>query len=176
MRMTSALRSPNVRTAAAVCGLGLLLASAVGVVLKGRAVAAARETAAWPSVRGVVTRAGIVETAPGGRYLPDVTYAYAIAGREYVGDRVRVSARRSLTRRAAERAAGEFAAGEPVRVYYDPEDPRRSVLRPGAEPDQYALLAALFAAGGLGAALLAVLRRNPSGPSPRSHLAVPERP
>lgn len=98
----------------------------------------ARASADWPSTDGNFTRVEIREVA--GRYSSDVSYAYAVNGRNYVGTRVRASDGEIPDRRAVERELAGFAVGQRVRVYYDPADPSRSLLRVGAGLQEYVLL------------------------------------
>jgi hypothetical protein len=74
------------------------------------------------------------------RYYADVEYAYRVGGDEFIGSRVRASDVEYNVRDGVAQAIGGLAVDKPVPVYYDPADPRRAVLRPGAGFQDYALL------------------------------------
>jgi hypothetical protein len=135
----------------------LLTVSAAGLFLKTHALIEARASTAWPSTDGRITRADVA----GEPSRPKVAYAFRVGGREFVGERVRISSRPAKSAGAAGRSVERFTPGQRVRVYYDPADPSRSVLISGADWRQYATVLVLLAAAGAGATLLAIWRRRP---------------
>ncbi|RMG15009.1 MAG: DUF3592 domain-containing protein [Deltaproteobacteria bacterium] len=90
---------------------------------------------AWPQAEGVVLESGVrrhgsAGTRGGTTYEPWVRYRYTAGGRSWTGTRIwRVGQGSTLA--WARGVAAEYPAGRRVRVYYDPEDPSASLLRPG---------------------------------------------
>jgi hypothetical protein len=119
--------------------VAFLLAGPVSGFFLFRLFREAQASDRWPSVPGRVLRASVGTTAIG-RYFPDVSYSYRVNGREYLGTRVRASDGESNIRDAAEQTIHDLAPGMRKRVYYDPDDPARSVLRTGAGYQEYGLL------------------------------------
>lgn len=60
-----------------------------------------------------------------------ITYAYTVAGRNYVGDRFRYGNFSSSDCGWASQAVGEHPPGKPVTVFYNPRSPGQALLRPG---------------------------------------------
>lgn len=87
----------------------------------------------WPTVSGEVTDADVeVFHGRGGvLYTPLIRYTYSVAGRNYESERVLFGYGDFYTRRGAEAVRAAYPTGGAVTVYYDPTDPRSSVLRPG---------------------------------------------
>jgi hypothetical protein len=69
----------------------------------------------WPGVQGQVTTV-IRETDQNGNYTYQISYNYQVDGVEYDG---------SFTN------SNERQSGEAITIYYDPADPRTSILSPG---------------------------------------------
>lgn len=64
-------------------------------------------------------------------YRANVVYEYNVAGNRYEGSRVGMQATAWLgSERAAKKLAAAFAKGANVEIHYDPDNPRRAVLRP----------------------------------------------
>lgn len=60
-----------------------------------------------------------------------ITYSYTVAGREFTGDRFRYGKFSSSDSAWARQAVHEHTVGSTTKVYYDPNNPTESVLRPG---------------------------------------------
>lgn len=103
--------------------------------------ALANASRAWPATTGTVREASIEERArqrPASRqrsvdydYEIRLAYDYAVSGQAYRGTRLDAAGNTAPTWPAAVAALAGLAPGQAVTVYYDPADPRRSVLRPG---------------------------------------------
>jgi hypothetical protein len=81
---------------------------------------------------GVVTRSG-VETehgADGPIHRLAIRYEFQVDGKQYGGDRY-CYAEMSVNSSAWKKLAAELPVGTRVTVYYDPDDPSESLLRPG---------------------------------------------
>ena len=99
----------------------------------------ARASANWPSVAGTLTKAEVRDTGVG-RYCADVAYLYRVGANEFTGSRIRASDGEYNFRDGAVQALGALKVGQIVPVYYNPAEPRQSVLRPGAGFQEYILL------------------------------------
>ena len=94
----------------------------------------------WPTARGTVLASG--EEKFRARYTdervywrtvykPGVVYVYEVNGRQYTGDRLTIGVVMSATLPYfAKRAAAKYPVGREVDVYYNPDSPGESVLRP----------------------------------------------
>lgn len=106
-------------------------------------LAHARSTGAWIPAQGTIERSGVEETLSNGQtcFMPKLTYRFEVDGKICRGDRIRPTEQSSANRTAAEEAIAPYAVGGDVTIYYDPHDPANSVLRPGAEREDYLMLA-----------------------------------
>jgi hypothetical protein len=139
-----------------LCGVGAL-ALAVAYVQWRRGEA----SLGWVRTAGrvVVSR---VEEVPGPseqgypQYRPRVRYEFSVRGRTFDGGETAIGSSVASFRdeEAAREETARFPAGSEVTVFYDPADPRRSVLRPGA-PRLVPLVLAGLALLGAGLYLLA---------------------
>src|SRR5262245_6576768 len=86
-------------------------------------------TRAWPTVEGTVLRCG-AKAAGEGRFIPCVRFAYRVAGKSYVGQRIRTGLPLTSRDQAAASAA-RYQIGARVTVYYCPQHPAEAVLEPG---------------------------------------------
>lgn len=117
-----------------------------------------RETRRFTRTQGRILEARVEELPGpaeegGPRYRPVVRYAFEARGRTWESDQVSVDAPpgdASPDAAEARRAVERHPAGSAVDVWFDPADPRRSVLVPGAAPGP------VYLAVALGLALLAV--------------------
>jgi hypothetical protein len=115
-----------------VCAVAFFLVGALQLISCIRESAEAVTATHWPTVPGTVQSASVLEIK-GGRgtaYVPKVTYAYEVAGVKYSGDHIHISDV-AEPRERAYLMIEPFVAGAPVSVYFDREDPSRSLLKPG---------------------------------------------
>ena len=96
----------------------------------------AGDSRTWPQVEGtmVVSEVESRRTTDRGTstsYTPKVAYRYEVAGDGHEGTRFELIERGEATRTAIEAKLDKFPLGARVAVYYDPDDPRESVLKPG---------------------------------------------
>lgn len=93
----------------------------------------------WSPTRGVVLSAEYRNGGDKGSYSAAAAYTYTVAGQRYSGNRV------SFAHQAGEAYVEALIAplqpGDPVTVYYDPADPRRSVLIPGVDYSRPSMVA-----------------------------------
>lgn len=112
-------------------GLGLLIYSVLAV----REALSARD---WPTVRGVVAFAGMVERSSGDNdpvYAADIRYDYTVGNQRYLGTRVGFGDLSSANSSAAEAVLQRYIPGQQIPVYYDPDHPENAVLEPGFAPE-----------------------------------------
>jgi hypothetical protein len=129
----------------------------------------ARAMRAWPRTEGRVTGSQ-VETAiqrhdranVGRRdyevtmYVPRVVYSYRVDGNTFEGDNIGWSGSAS-TPAYAEKAIKRFALQTPVQVFYNPQDPTQSTLKPagGAFAVVLWLISVLFAGAAIAVGMAA---------------------
>jgi Protein of unknown function (DUF3592) len=96
-----------------------------------------REAAAagWNSVEGEIVSAEVRRThdndsdgGPSYIYEPLVAYRYTVNGEAFSGSRVNFSAARHQFPKKAEEVVARYPVGAKVAVYFDPANPRDSVL------------------------------------------------
>lgn len=88
-----------------------------------------------------------------------VHYAYSVNGNAYQGKNVRFPNVNFYSSPAvAYKVVQKYRPGTPVDVFYDPNDPASSVLRPGAPSNWSNTTEILLLAGSLGAGLLILAR------------------
>jgi Protein of unknown function (DUF3592) len=101
----------------------------------------ARAMKGWSSVLGEVSSTRIVEKvgsrdfdSPGSAshtYHPDVRYSYVLNGTDYAGTRRSFADTGASWRGYAEGVLARYPVGKKVTVYYDPQNPRDSILERG---------------------------------------------
>jgi hypothetical protein len=127
-----------------------LLALPIGIYGRRRA----RREQAWPTVKAVVRSTAIapVSAEQRHRFVPKLTYEYAVAGKTYKGDRLDITRYKDFSESYARDYVAKRAVGTEVDVHYDPADPARSVLEPGAGgcgPLLFCLVGGVFLAAGI---------------------------
>jgi hypothetical protein len=117
--------------------LVFIILGIVFIVLGARGRRLAQSAAAWPTVAGVVTAAGLkkrvsVGTGPDydhhDSFEPVVEYSYQVNERPYAGKRMSTGGAASYDRRRAQEILDRFPVGSSVNVFYDPADPAQSAL------------------------------------------------
>ena len=91
----------------------------------------------WPTITAVIIESKVI----GDRALrPDIIYEYEVNGQTYQGDTnlntPGFGGRRSR-RDTAERIISEYEKGQKVLIYYNPNDPAESYIRPGVQWSDY---------------------------------------
>lgn len=125
---------------------------------------AGSESRSYTRTRGRIVRAEVQETPRpseegGPQFTPVVRYAFEARGRTYESERVAIGAPAGPATPDADgarRLVDRYPAGAEVDVWFDPADPRRSVLVQGVPPAQIAVAVVLgVALVGAGAFALA---------------------
>ena len=103
----------------------------------------------WPAVPGTITRSevDVWQRDSQTHYQPDIAYSYTINGEKYTSSKITIGdppLDNNVTR--AKRLQSEYPVGKEVSVYYDPELPESSALKPGSKSGDYMLagFAAIF--------------------------------
>jgi hypothetical protein len=134
---------------------GIFLALGIGISFWGwNILQNAKASASWPTTQGNVTSSDVSysSNAEGGEsYSPEVIYRYTANNQQYENHTIKFGENSYSSSRKAENIASGYPVGKEVTVYYDPEDPARSVLEPGVSGGSYILLGigVLFALIGL---------------------------
>ena len=91
----------------------------------------------WPSVKGRVSSAQFQEALPSGVFIRTargravITYHYELNGQERSGSRVFVGDDGFGSAYEAQRRTRHYYPGVSIDVYYNPQDPSRTVLETG---------------------------------------------
>ena len=116
----------------------------------------AMDSSEWRPVEGIILHSRTWSDADPRTirtgHLPDIRYRYVVDGHEYTGH---FTTFRGLeaTARWAGRWAARFDPGDAVTVYYDPADPARAALEPGAGVTSFLRLGAPLLVLGIAALL-----------------------
>jgi hypothetical protein len=109
----------------------------------------------WPQVEGTIVVSDLQrsrDTEGGYSYRPEVSYRYAVDGKEFVSSRTRFGLWLATSWSApAVRVIQHYKVGSRVPVHYDTNDPEESVLETGINATVFAgvALAAAFLAFGV---------------------------
>jgi hypothetical protein len=149
--------------------LGGLVSIGVGLYLASITIpefTAARASESWEEVRGVILESKVFKPerpGPNTTRKAGVLYTYVVAGEEYQGRRIFFGATTNLgavtgLARSANDLTRKYPKGKEVVIYYDPGNPRESVLEQGVVRETIQLLSfcgIFFLAG-----LVAILRSD----------------
>jgi hypothetical protein len=128
--------------------VGLLVALGLGVVftIVGYFVAFhfgkpildnAKASTQWPKVDGVIASSEVAKSKDSDgdtMYSAEVVYKYEVEGRKLESDNVFFGGDYSSSSRSdASGTVNRYPTGKEVEVYYDPDDPSKAVLEPGAK-------------------------------------------
>ena len=117
-------------------GVGYL----VGIWLGKPILDDAKTSTTWPTTPGEVIESELERHRgeDGTTYSALVVYRYSLDGGEFESDRVWIGGNYSTSNRAEMQAVvREYPVGNRVTVYYSPDDPAQSVLKPGAFISSY---------------------------------------
>jgi hypothetical protein len=119
-------------------GYILLVLGALFLILGLRHLSTARASRTWESTNGKVIKSSVKRSQDGAddnspKFYPQVEYEYFVAAKRYEGSEIYAGS--SSDQYSTEMGAAQVSAGHPVdspvTVYYDPQHPERSVLKPG---------------------------------------------
>ena len=109
-----------------------LIGTAAAILWLAWKYALAVESTRWPWVQGKVIKAWVEETNDDGpQYSPRVKYIYKVDGITYDSYNLRITGDIACGKRRAQRIADYYENKGSVYVWYDPQKPARSTLKPG---------------------------------------------
>ncbi|MCJ8332138.1 MAG: DUF3592 domain-containing protein [Lentisphaeria bacterium] len=112
-----------------VLGLGLI-GFGIGSFVK------ANQTKTWPIVEGVVSFASIKTTRDDDDFLrheAEVTYDYELNGKLFTNRRIHAGSSDYSKKEDAQAVIDDYSVKSKVQIYYNPDNPRDSVLIPGKQ-------------------------------------------
>ncbi|HEV3167849.1 MAG TPA: DUF3592 domain-containing protein [Isosphaeraceae bacterium] len=158
--------SPIVKIWVVICGLMFMVSAPISGYLLWTRYRESRSSADWPTTAGVIRRAEVREINLGlhHSFRPEVEYTYLVGNNPlpFTGTRIRPLPQEYTKPAEAQKELSGLVAGRPVHVFYRPDDPSKSVLRPGAGFPEYAVLGVPFImfAMGVGSMLVLFLTRR----------------
>lgn len=136
---TTSLLIPSISLPKYSCYI-LTLIGVVLIVINGISIQHGTTQKNWPTVQGRITKADVV----GGRiYIPEVVYTYRIEKKDYFGKtdlKVPYFGPKSSRKEVAYKSIDQYQKGSIRKVYYNPENPSESYLRPSPTWDKYTRL------------------------------------
>jgi len=101
----------------------------------------AYDSTSWPTVPGTIQQAEVDRHVDfdGPSYRADIAYAYNVAGREHIGNRVAYGDYGFILPGHARKIVARYPAGMQVTVHYQPDAPDLAVLEPGITWSTYLL-------------------------------------
>jgi len=137
--------------------LAFMIAGAIAAYLGFRNIFLAKASASWPSSQGSIIASSVESYLSGNAgsrntaYHVNIQYRFAVGGATYTGHRVAYGATDYNDPKDAYEMANSYRRGQKVSVYYHPENPKESLLKPGVHASAWFLpLAGLvFLASGI---------------------------
>ena len=116
-----------------IIGVIVLFVALGAAVCAGYFYLESRSARNWPAVEGIITKSDTrVQRSPGSGSTPttiaDVWYTYNVDGIEYHNDTISHAQYGASSASHAVKEARRYPVGSKVRVYYNPDSPRDSVL------------------------------------------------
>jgi len=103
----------------------------------------ARASASWPTIDGKVVKSEVthsIDSDGGDSYSPEITYVYIVNNEQLANKTIKFGENSYSSRKKAEGIAASYPVGKNVTVYYDPQQPDKSVLEPGVSGGSYIVL------------------------------------
>jgi len=127
-----------------IFSMGIFLLVGLGLTYWGwNILQDARASAAWPAADGVVTRSEVTRSTDsdgGDSYSPEITYTYTVNNEQLANKTIKFGENSYSSRKKAEGIANSYPVGKNVTVYYDPQQPEKSVLEPGVSAGSYIVI------------------------------------
>ena len=98
----------------------------------------------WLMAQGEVRSSSVLQVSSGTKrmYRPEILYAFTVGGVEYTGVRRTLFPLQTGGTDYAGKVVGHYPVGQRVTVYYDPQNPRASILNRGSALPMAAFLTA----------------------------------
>ena len=108
----------------------------------GRRLYLGRQSRQWVSTSGKVIRSGTVRLShrSGGHTIANIVYEYTVQNVTYKGKAIGYREPLDSAGEDGERLHSRYPKGKPLRVWYDPNHPRRAVLQPGSSRGSFLVL------------------------------------
>jgi hypothetical protein len=106
----------------------------------------ARASANWPTTKGVITEAKLVETSRGPfqSFETKVGYTYKVDGQAFTGNRLKIGGKSSSDEATAQLDMKRYGKIDAfMDVHYNPADPGRSTLETGGSGTDLMMMAAV---------------------------------
>ncbi|MBL4761986.1 MAG: DUF3592 domain-containing protein [Gammaproteobacteria bacterium] len=122
----------------------------VGLVLMGFGIKNrinAYQSKFWPTVQGIVAHSSVGSERDDDefiRYRVSVSYDYVLGSKSYYGRVIQFSMSDFRDEVKAKAVADKYPKGDHVTVYYEPENPDKSVLEPGGSGGWLLIALGLF--------------------------------
>lgn len=128
----------------------------------------------WPQTTGEITYLSISKRSSGGQkitgegnsssgstmYELKIEYVYTVDNKVYTGTRISHASNTYRSKKDAQLAMKPYAAGQFVQVWYDPDYPKRAVLKAGEKVSTVFLIVGLvFTLSSAGLMIVAVRNR-----------------
>ena len=127
-----------------IFSMGIFLLIGIGLTYWGwNILQNARASESWPTADGIVTRSQVshsTDAEGGDSYQPQVTYTYSAINSTYENNTIKFGENSYSSRKKADGIAASYPVGKNVTVYYDPQQPIKSVLEPGVSGGSYIVL------------------------------------
>lgn len=114
-------------------GVGILITIVIiSSIVKGR------KSQKWPTCDALVNSSEVEikkdydEDGEHTYYYPRISYTYTVDGETYHGSRYKMLDA-SMSKRKSHQLVGSYSAGDHIQVFYDPNDPSKSVIETGAQ-------------------------------------------
>lgn len=133
-------------------GLGILM-----LYFWSNSMKSIKESKSWPSVKGKVVSSTIDvrQTESNGKmidmFYPKVRYGYFVSGTQFYNDKISFGDYGTNKRRDARKVCNKYPENSEVTVYYNPMNPKNSVLKRSGGLGNFISLAVgiLFTLGGI---------------------------
>ena len=116
-------------------GLSIIFFAQGGMILY-----KAFNSAKWPAAAGTIVSSNVSHHL-GGKSAPysspDITYRYKVGPTIYFNDNIAYAPLNSSNESKVRQITDRYPVGQVVTVYYDPSNPRDSVLEPGVAADSW---------------------------------------
>lgn len=103
----------------------------------------AKASASWPTAQGEVIKSEVTRNTDGEghtSYSPEVTYTYFADNQSRKSYTIKFGENSYGNKRTADEIAAKYPIGKSVTVFYDPQNPEKSVLEPGVSSGSYIVL------------------------------------
>lgn len=99
----------------------------------------------WPMAQGEVRSSSVLQVSSGTdrMFRPEILYAFSVGGTEYTGVRRTLFPIQFGSPDYAAKVVAQYPVGQRVSVYYDPSNPRQSILIRGSALPMAAIVTVL---------------------------------